>query len=340
MAVVKRWPILIIVSMMFFISCIYYSKFESEFVTDLHNISTASEGPATELSGKATIQKSQDAAFPAISYVNATFFIEVSGKPDLSYRQKCAVEAAATAHSNYPVIVYMTGFNGTRSPWTKPFKNMEIRTLNLDELFLNTHLEKVYTAKGFREKPVIEHVADLSRIALLKKHGGLYLDIDMILMKSALVFESFILKNQGNGVLRLNETSPLLAKFYEKLGDVAYKRGDYTLLGSKIIRQAVKEMCHLNNTAANFKTAAELCHINFVDDKVFEPVAWFEFKKLFSKDVDLSKFRSNIMKKAVAFHFAGHVTNNIPVFKNSSSLFNEIAKKYCPIMFRNFPSKY
>ncbi|KAK2713009.1 lactosylceramide 4-alpha-galactosyltransferase-like [Artemia franciscana] len=338
---VKRWQALTAVSSFLFFSSVHYSKFETNFFSDSKNVSSSLNIIPTQSTSELRDRKSPEATpFSNISYVNATFFIEVRGKPDLSCRQICAVEAAVTAHSDYPVIVYMTGFNGTLSPWMETSPNLYVRKLNLDELILNTHLENVYADKNFRDSPIVEHVSDLSRIALLKQHGGLYMDIDMILMKPALNFGSFMVKNQGNGVLRFDEASPLLVKVYELLGNIKYNRDDYNLLGAKIIKKAVKEVCYSNDCALDYEKAGEICYINFVDNELFSPVPWFEFKKLFTRNINLDNFRPKVVKKAVAFHFAGHVTNSIPVFKNGSSLFNEIAKKYCPKIYRSFPDIY
>ncbi|KAK2728077.1 lactosylceramide 4-alpha-galactosyltransferase-like [Artemia franciscana] len=336
---IKRQPILTVILSLLLFSCVYYNQFQEQYSADLKNILYSAEAAAASLPIKFQNEDSPGNT-RVINYTNATFFIEVSGRPDLSFRQICAVEAALSAHSGNPVIVYMTGYNGTSSHWMKASENLYIKKLNLDELFLNTHLEKVYRAKNFRTKPPVEHIADLSRIALLKKHGGLYLDIDMILMKSALDLGSFMLKNQGNGVLRFDKNSPLLAKIYQLLGNVKYNRGDYTLLGAKIIKKAVKELCYFNDSVSSIKKAGEICGINFVDNDLFSPVPWFEFKKLFTKNIDLNKFRTKITKKAVAFHFAGHMTKNIPVFKNASSLFNTVARKYCPVIYQSFPDVY
>ncbi|NWI35084.1 A4GAT galactosyltransferase, partial [Sula dactylatra] len=119
------------------------------------------------------------------------FFVETSERTNPSYLFTCSVESAARAHPGTRVVVLMKGLaNGNASlpnHWgfslLSCFPNMEIRRLDLVELFSGTPLAKWYLQSDHQKEPYfLPILSDACRTAIMWKFGGIYLDTDFIVL--------------------------------------------------------------------------------------------------------------------------------------------------------------
>ncbi|KFP71877.1 hypothetical protein N310_12815, partial [Acanthisitta chloris] len=138
------------------------------------------------------------------------FFVETSEQTNPSYLFTCSVESAARTHPRTKVVVLMKGLakGNTSLPnhWAfsllSCFPNVEIRPLDLPELFSGTPLEKWYSWPLRHLEPYfLPILSDACRIVLMWKFGGIYLDTDFIVLKN--------LQNLTNGV-------PLVTPVFKK----------------------------------------------------------------------------------------------------------------------------
>ncbi|XP_009069486.1 PREDICTED: lactosylceramide 4-alpha-galactosyltransferase-like, partial [Acanthisitta chloris] len=121
------------------------------------------------------------------------FFVETSEQTNPSYLFTCSVESAARTHPRTKVVVLMKGLakGNTSLPnhWAfsllSCFPNVEIRPLDLPELFSGTPLEKWYSWPLRHLEPYfLPILSDACRIVLMWKFGGIYLDTDFIVLKN------------------------------------------------------------------------------------------------------------------------------------------------------------
>lgn len=122
---------------------------------------------------------------------NSIFFHETSCRGGLNSRQACAVESAARAHPRRHVYVL---FNAPISDLVyqrsciaklRYFPNVKFARVHLAEYARKTPLESMMANSPFAEsKWRVEHTADVLRFLTLYKWGGVYLDTDMIVVKS------------------------------------------------------------------------------------------------------------------------------------------------------------
>lgn len=116
-------------------------------------------------------------------------------------RQACAIEAAALHNPDRDVFVLFAspvGFPINQSDafdWAKSVSanikllrtmaNVHLRNVNVSALALNTPiLELEQSVRVYRSASVAVHLADVVRLLVLYRYGGVYLDMDMITRRS------------------------------------------------------------------------------------------------------------------------------------------------------------
>ncbi|KAI4457162.1 lactosylceramide 4-alpha-galactosyltransferase alpha- 14-galactosyltransferase [Holotrichia oblita] len=130
---------------------------------------------------------------------NSIFFHETScnsykhGKIVITKREACAVESAAKLNSNRSVYVLFTSpgilrYEGTESDNVirslLTYNNVHLLHVNIDNYTRNTPIENLYE-EGHLEYSYYaqSHMSDLLRYLTLWKYGGIYLDLDVIVIR-------------------------------------------------------------------------------------------------------------------------------------------------------------
>lgn len=117
------------------------------------------------------------------------FFHETSCRGDLNSRQACAVEAAARAHKYWDVhVLFLAPVKslGTKSLRVlQEISRIKFARINLSEYANNTPLESLVASGALnRTKWRISHTSDALRYLTMYKWGGIYLDLDTVVVKS------------------------------------------------------------------------------------------------------------------------------------------------------------
>lgn len=119
---------------------------------------------------------------------NAIWFVESSNETSLNGRQACAIESAALRNPSSPVVLLTTGQLSPGDGYYQALQslpNFRAFNVNLSDVFSDTPLEAWYHSRNWTSGPYrIEDLSDGVRLAVLWKHGGTYLDLDIIVMKS------------------------------------------------------------------------------------------------------------------------------------------------------------
>ncbi|XP_068089374.1 alpha-1,4-N-acetylglucosaminyltransferase-like [Hyperolius riggenbachi] len=101
----------------------------------------------------------------------------------------CAIESAARLYKDRPVVFFMKGLKDTDSedavrkylPVLSSFKNVYVFSLSMEEVFAETPLSLWYQKVDPKQEKYWTHIsADGCRLALIWKHGGIYMDSDII----------------------------------------------------------------------------------------------------------------------------------------------------------------
>lgn len=123
--------------------------------------------------------------------LNSIFFIETSCQGRLTSRQACSIEAAARAHPRRTIYVLFsapiskTTLKSKASARLLLFYNIKFVRILFRNYAKNTPLDTMIKSTPFsKSKWWIEHTSDIIRCLTLYKYGGIYLDTDMLVVKS------------------------------------------------------------------------------------------------------------------------------------------------------------
>lgn len=108
-------------------------------------------------------------------------------------RQACAIESAARINQNREIFVLFAapvGFaeNGTKSPILNvllSYPNIQFRNLDIVKYSIGTPGELwIQTDRIYLSNFIVAHMADYLRFITLYKFGGIYFDLDIIVLKN------------------------------------------------------------------------------------------------------------------------------------------------------------
>ncbi|XP_041035238.1 alpha-1,4-N-acetylglucosaminyltransferase-like [Carcharodon carcharias] len=275
-------------------------------------------------------------------------FVETSDKVEPTPLAACSVESAARLHPDKRVYFFMKGFNGKLSQYPQPnytgipllsaISNVVLLPLNLTELFENTPLHEWHQ----KVNPDLEmywlHVlADGCRLALLWKYSGVYLDTDIISMKS-LPFINFTALEDGNffnnGAMGFNvKHHPFMLECMKDF--VANYTGHiWGYQGPKLITRVLKRWCKFDKAAD--ASGKECNEISLLIPSRFYPIhysSWGRYYDPWKKENAVSVFSGS---------YGTHVWNYMnserkrKIIAGSGSLIEYLFQLYCPTTYRNF----
>ncbi|KAL3273685.1 hypothetical protein HHI36_015115 [Cryptolaemus montrouzieri] len=293
-----------------------------------------------------------DVSFIDIRPGKSIFFHEtscnsyVNGKIVISSRQACAVESAALLNPGLNVHLFYTSpgifrFENTESDRLLQallsYDNIGINHLDYERYTKGTPMEELYSNGSIEASNyAMSHASDVLRYLTLWKYGGIYLDLDVIVIKS---FESLppnfsgceSKENVAAGIMGFEPYGNGHNLAEECLMDLK-KNFSGTIWGNNgpgVITRLVKKHCGVTKIKNAFN---KICD----DFKVFPPEAFYAIPWPSWRQYFEEKSLKEVIN-ATSNSFIIHVWNkhsistNLPL--NSSSAYVTFAKKYCPKVF-------
>ncbi|XP_069719081.1 lactosylceramide 4-alpha-galactosyltransferase-like [Phaenicophaeus curvirostris] len=264
------------------------------------------------------------------------FFVETSEQTNPSYLFTCSVESAAQTHPGTRVVVLMKGLaNGNTSlpdHWgfslLSCFPNVEFQPLDLAKLFSETPLAKWYSQSEHRKEPYFFPVlSDASRIAIMWKFGGIYLDTDFIVLKN--------LKNLTNalGLQSQDVLNGAFLSFKPKhkfielcMQDFVENYDGWTWAhqGPHLLTRVFKKWCSISNIQQNMSCKG----VHALSPEAFYPICWQDWNKLFEA------ISSSELHKLLKNTYAVHVWNKLSYGRKleikSQALLAQLYSQSCP----------
>ncbi|XP_028138156.1 lactosylceramide 4-alpha-galactosyltransferase-like [Diabrotica virgifera virgifera] len=277
------------------------------------------------------------------------FFHETSchsfdhGKIVINSRQACAVESAAKMNPDLDVYLLYASpgifrFEGNESDHflrsLLSYKNIHILHLNYGNYVKGTPVETLWTSGKIEKSSfVVSHASDVLRYLTLWKYGGIYLDLDVVVLKSLqnlpLNYAGLQTEEQvAAGVISFEADGfghSLADKCVNRLkknfnGQIWGRNGPY------IVSAVMKENC-------NVKVASQLLTKNCPGLKMypietFYPIPYWQWQKYFREGNFFEVM--NKTKNTYVLHTWNKMSEaeKIPLNKNPPYL--HFAKLYCP----------
>ncbi|KAG7166591.1 Lactosylceramide 4-alpha-galactosyltransferase-like 7 [Homarus americanus] len=270
------------------------------------------------------------------------FLVESSCNPQPSYRAWCAVESLSRqnpdAHIWYVITSPMiSDGDGLVSRLRRRYRNLQLVTIDQQQLFSNTPLMDVYTAGLWLTNstwPAV-NLSDLLRLALVWHTGGFYADSDFICLANVTTFKNVIgvesvfynplvhiaLPNSNgydslaaNGAFHLTRHHPLLHKLMTFLSK-----------NFEAMTKVLKTRC-----GYHLRVGEECVGVTLLPTSVFYPVAFSDWKRLFQPAPYLHV--SKMFPQSALLHAWNKVSHQKPI--TPGSFYDAIAATYCPVTHR------
>ncbi|KAK9883262.1 hypothetical protein WA026_001447 [Henosepilachna vigintioctopunctata] len=274
----------------------------------------------------------------------------INDKIVINSRQACAVESAALMNPNLDVYLTFTSpgvfkFEDTESDrFLKAllgYSNVRINHLNYEKYTKGTPVEELYS-KGAIEAShyAMSHASDILRYLTLWKYGGIYLDLDVVVIKN---LES--LPPNFSGCQWRNQVAAGILGF-EPIGAEGHKLATECLMdlkekfngtiwghnGPGVVTRMAKKHCQVEK-----HNITDLCNrtcdnFHIFSTEWFYPIPWRSWKQFFQE-----KDTGEVMT-ATENSYIIHVWNKFSVLTKlpiqSLSAYATFAKKYCPKVFQ------
>ncbi|XP_003476556.1 alpha-1,4-N-acetylglucosaminyltransferase [Cavia porcellus] len=285
--------------------------------------------------------KSQQGPDALLSQGHSIVFLETSERREPPPLVSCAVESAAKTYPEQPVIFFMKGLNdSTQVPpnssnpgfsLLSAIDNVFLFPLDLNRLFEDTPLFSWYTRINSNAERYWLHVSsDASRLAIIWKYGGIYMDTDVISIRP-IPDENFLAaqssKVSSNGVFGFSPHHPFLWACMENFVE-HYNSGIWGNQGPRLITRMLKLWCKLRD----FKEVSDLkCqNMSFLHPHRFYPISYSQWKSYYEVWDPEPSFNNSY-----ALHLWNHMNQGKrTVVKGSNTLAENLFRKYCPTTYR------
>ncbi|CAG9864879.1 unnamed protein product [Phyllotreta striolata] len=276
------------------------------------------------------------------------FFHETScysyfkGRISITARQACAVESAARFNPNFEIyLLYsspgMIKFDGDESDKILQnlltYPNVYIMHLDYEKYTKGTPVERLY-ASGRIEGSMhaISHSSDVLRYLTMWKYGGVYLDLDVVMLKSVEDLRNFaaieseeVVASGALGFDPSGDAHDMVEKCLNDLND-NFNGEIWGYNGPGVITRLLRNLCGTNKTDEMSVNDCGGFHV--LETESFYPISWRTWWMYFDE-----KFADNVTystQHAYAIHVWNKLSSErlIPIQSNAPYL--DIARKHCP----------
>ncbi|KAJ8723046.1 hypothetical protein PYW07_004226 [Mythimna separata] len=274
---------------------------------------------------------------------NSIFFHETSCRGGLNSRQACAVESAARAHPTRQVYVMFSGpvsevvYQRSCIAKLRRFANVRFARVHIRDYARNTPLEAMVVSAPFNKSEFrLEHTSDILRYLTLYKWGGVYLDTDMLVVKSVTPLGNNWVAKQDSSFVNAAAIAISMDRLGRKLVEAVinelrttYRPDLWAHNGPGAITRVLRRMCQTTKLAEwSSKTCQGL--------EVYSPEYFFPLHYSLRHEYFMPG-ESNI-KNAYTHHFWNRLTYNRKIEKDSP--YEKMARNYCPTTYEMYGQEF
>ncbi|XP_050821693.1 alpha-1,4-N-acetylglucosaminyltransferase-like [Gopherus flavomarginatus] len=277
-----------------------------------------------------------------MSQSRSIIFVEITDRLEPPPLVSCSVESAARIYHDRPVVFFMKGLNNsTRRDSNSTYaafsllsamKNVFIFPLQMETLFQETPLLPWYHKVNAAQEKYWVHVSsDASRLALIWKYGGIYMDTDVISIRP-ITLANFLTaaasKASGSGIFGFPRHHWFL---WDCMKDFVrnYNGRIWGNQGPILITRRLRALCNLTDF---HNVEDQSCqNISFLHPQRFYPIpypAWRQYYKVWKRRPD---FNNSFALHLWNFMNKEHKT----VVAGSNTLAENLYKTYCPTTYKN-----
>ncbi|TRY70398.1 hypothetical protein TCAL_02411 [Tigriopus californicus] len=261
---------------------------------------------------------------------NRFFLVESSGRSILTRREICTIESVAAHHPEHSVYVLLTTDllrrTSTAQHLLDIYPNIRFRFLEFETFIVNSPLRHLWDSGQIQQSwYMISHVSDIVRFLILYKFGGIYLDLDQLLVRPLPDVPNFIGKESrfvGVGVMRFRVKHPILGKFVDKLG-TSFQGQEWNANGPALATSVLEDHC------TSFED--NVCEdISIFPASAFYPIHWTNWKRYFAPE-ETDTVLEELTSDTFSIHLWGKQSSDQPL--GGRNAYATLAEKHCPVTF-------
>ncbi|KAH8262905.1 hypothetical protein KR044_001773, partial [Drosophila immigrans] len=261
----------------------------------------------------------------------------------LTARQACSIESAALNNPNFQVFIIFATPTYTSDDETDPildalrsYSNIHLRYLNIWRYAKDTPIEK-WLKQGdlFHSEYLTEHMSDLLRLITLYRFGGIYMDLDVVVLRSLeLLPLNFVGAHDnetlGNAVIGVeprgvgHELTELLLRHYQQ----RYNAEDYVSNGPTLISTVFGKFCNNTSVKKMQENPANCRGFKVFNETAFFPLSWPEWSYFI-----LPNYKTETLERTKDSYLI-HLWNKASyttLFKvGADNAYGKYAELYCP----------
>ncbi|XP_034666932.1 lactosylceramide 4-alpha-galactosyltransferase-like isoform X1 [Drosophila subobscura] len=274
---------------------------------------------------------------------------EQHSRLNLSARQACAIESAALHNPNFQVFVlfadpkYRASPNGQSSGNQQPlvdailsYGNVQLRRVNLWRYAAGTPVEEwLKNGQLFRSRFLVSHVSDFLRFVTLFRYGGLYLDMDVVVLQSmenvppnyAGAESDYML---AAGIINLSATGigHEIAELCLRDFQHNFNGHNWGNNGPGVITRVAQRICDTDYVALMQDDRKRCMGLKVYWRGAFYAVSSRQWRDLFNPDrLEQTMART---KYSYVVHVWNKQSNKVPIKVGSSSAYAKLAERNCP----------
>ncbi|XP_049699815.2 lactosylceramide 4-alpha-galactosyltransferase-like [Helicoverpa armigera] len=267
--------------------------------------------------------------------LKSIFFHETSCRGGVDSRQACAVESAARANPDWEVYLL---FNAPvsdamlkKSCLVKllQYSNVRLARIHAASFSKGSAVQQIVRSKLLHSRHPVTHSADIMRMLTLHRWGGVYLDLDMLVVKS---FDSlpqnWIAKSSpfdlATGAMRLSKDEVGQNWTEEIIHEIlsTYDNTQWSGYGARATERVLRRRCpELHNA-----TSGDCQGLSIYSSELFYPIGFSE-AHLLVRGGPLKK----INVEPYTYHIWNLVTKMFTIRPNSAYV--QLASKLCPLIY-------
>ncbi|XP_051885929.1 lactosylceramide 4-alpha-galactosyltransferase-like isoform X2 [Pristis pectinata] len=311
---------------------LYYSyKGDAQFQAVKYKMANHIKCPATDINYGRNVS--------SLTESNTTiFFVETSKRTNPTFLTMCSVESAARSHPTTKVVFFMKGLTARSSTQAlgisllNCFPNVEIKPIDLNEIFADTPLSFWYSQLNPWWQPyLITTIADATRLAIMWKYGGIYLDTDIIVLKNLLNLTNSIGREQrylvNTAFLAFNQHHDFIGRCLKDFVE-HFNGWIWGHQGPQLVTRVLKKWCRTNSV-----TKIQQCKgVKMLSPEAFYPIRWQDWKKYF--EVVSKSEAQELLKNSYAVHIWNKKSHGTGFRTGSKVMIDQLSSVYCPLSYK------
>ncbi|KAH6923851.1 hypothetical protein HPB50_008258 [Hyalomma asiaticum] len=262
------------------------------------------------------------------------FFLETAGASCIDERAACSIESAALRHPYYTVwlltILDMQDCRPLKNLQQLPnfrMMNIDLNAMVKDSVLVHWYLKDDWNHSPFR----VNHLSDALRLLVLWKYGGVYADMDVLVLKSfgdlRNVVSRELFPDVGNSVMVFDRGHPFLMRCLEEFSRT-YKSRRWAHNGPRLLERVLSWFCPKN--LLRKLPLVQCTGLTVLPGTAFYPVNYMEWQKTFQRNDTAAVLRATA--DSYALHLWNSYSRSTAVERGSA--YDVLRKKLCPITNR------